>query len=197
MITHANPRIQSIYARRFNSRFPFAVFVALHFYNATTFVYSLLSTSCKWGRISIGAREFGEAHPRMKQVSVWVTVGIWAFLSLAGILFALWQGYQGRAFASTATSIALLLLVMLLFAAHGFADKVSSALGRGSGLLLGVFIFLIFLIYLHADCRASAGLPKAACAIAAFSCQIAPLSLLSARMAESTARLVSSRALPR
>ena len=84
----------------------------------------------------------------MKQVSVWVTVGIWAFLSLDGILFALWQGYQGRAFVSTATSISLLLLFMLLFAAHGVADKVSSVLGRGSGWFLGVFIFLIFLLYL-------------------------------------------------
>src|SRR6266567_2873302 len=45
--------------------------------------------------------------------------------------------------------------------------------------------------------RASVALPNAASRSAAFSCHIAPASLLSARTAESTARWVSSRALRR
>ena len=44
---------------------------------------------------------------------------------------------------------------------------------------------------LAAACRASAALPNAASRWAAIACQIAPFSLLSARTAESTARLVS------
>ncbi len=84
----------------------------------------------------------------MRQVNVWIIVGIWAFLSLDGILFALWQGYTGRSFASTATTISLLLFFMLLFAARGVADKFSNASGLGSGLTICVFVFLLYLIYL-------------------------------------------------
>jgi membrane protease YdiL (CAAX protease family) len=84
----------------------------------------------------------------MKQVSAWVTVAIWAFLCLDGILFALWQGYSGRALATTASTISLLLLSMLLCAARGVTDKFSSALGSGSGLFLSVFVFLLYVIYL-------------------------------------------------
>ena len=84
----------------------------------------------------------------MKQLSVWVTLGIWAFLSLTGIFFGLWQGYSGRAFAATATAAAFLLLPMMLFAARGMADRFAASIGSGGGLLLGATIFLLYLIYL-------------------------------------------------
>ncbi len=84
----------------------------------------------------------------MKQLGVWVILGVWAVLSLAGIVFALWHGYSGRTFAATATAAALLLLLMLLFAERGVADRFLASFGSGSGLLLGVIIFLLYVIYL-------------------------------------------------
>lgn len=84
----------------------------------------------------------------MKQISVGVTLAVWALLSVAGMLFASWQGYTGRDFAATATSVSLLLLLLLLFAARGFTDRFSGGLGSGGGLLLGVFVFLLYIIYL-------------------------------------------------
>jgi len=84
----------------------------------------------------------------MKQLGVWVLLATWALLSLTGILFALWQGYSGRALAAAATAASLLLLLMLLFAARGVADRLVEIMGSGSGLLLGVVIFLLYLIFL-------------------------------------------------
>jgi uncharacterized protein len=84
----------------------------------------------------------------MKQLNVWAILGIWALLSCAGILFAFWQGYAGRAFTVTVTTAALLLLLMLLFAARGVAERFASALGSGSGMLLGVLVFLLYVVYL-------------------------------------------------
>ncbi len=84
----------------------------------------------------------------MKQISVWVTLGIWAFLSLDGILFALWEGYSGRAFATAATILSLLLLSMLLFAARGVADKFRDTFGSGSGWFVSVFLLLLYVVYL-------------------------------------------------
>lgn len=84
----------------------------------------------------------------MKQLGVWVILGVWAALSLAGVGFALWHGYSGRAFAATASTASLLLLLMLIFAARGLSDRFAAALGSGSGLLLGVSVFLLYVLYL-------------------------------------------------
>jgi uncharacterized protein len=84
----------------------------------------------------------------MKQLSVWVTLGIWAFLCLAGTLFALSQGYTGRSFAAAAATVFFLLLPVLLFAARGVADRFSVNLSSGSGLLLGALIFVLYINYL-------------------------------------------------
>lgn len=84
----------------------------------------------------------------MKQLGIWAILGIWALLSLAGILFGIWQGSSGRAFVSTAVAAALLLLLMLVFAARGIAERFVGSVGSGSGLLLGVAIFLLYLLYL-------------------------------------------------
>jgi len=84
----------------------------------------------------------------MKQLGLWAILGIWALLSLSGIVFALWQGHTGRAFAATASTATLLLLLMLIFAARGVADHFARSIGTGSGLLLGVFIFLLYVVYL-------------------------------------------------
>jgi len=84
----------------------------------------------------------------MKQLSVWAVIGIWATVSLAAVFYASWQGYGGRAFAFTADTFAFLLLVMLLFAARGMAEKLASKFGAGGGFLLGAAIFLCAIAYL-------------------------------------------------
>ncbi len=84
----------------------------------------------------------------MKQLSVWGVLGIWAGICLGGGLFATWEGYGGRAFAATLTTFALLLLVMLLFAARGVSDSLVRNLGPTVGLLVGSCLFLSYIVYL-------------------------------------------------
>jgi membrane protease YdiL (CAAX protease family) len=74
-------------------------------------------------------------------------LGLWAVLTLTGALFSAWLGYGGRAFAATLTAFAFFFLVMLLFAAHGVEDNLTSRFGADSGYLLGAAVFLVYLIY--------------------------------------------------
>src|ERR1700676_888205 len=74
-------------------------------------------------------------------------LGLWAVLTLTGALYSAWLGYGGRAFAATLTAFAFFFLVMLLFAARGAEERLSSRFGSGSGYLLGTAVFLVYLIY--------------------------------------------------
>ncbi len=78
-------------------------------------------------------------------------LGLWTVLVATFILFAQFTapgyGTLGRSLAATLLAFALLLAVMLLFAAHDFSDRVAAIVGPGAGWLLGVVIFFIFLIY--------------------------------------------------
>lgn len=78
-------------------------------------------------------------------------LGLWAVLVAMFILFAQFTGHGywtgGRSFLVTVLAFALLLAVMLLFAARDFSDRVATLGGPGAGWLLGVAIFFIFLIY--------------------------------------------------
>lgn len=74
-------------------------------------------------------------------------LGLWSALCLTGTLYATWQGYGGRAFAATLTAFAFFFLVMLLFAARGFADGLAARFGPGGGIALGSAAFLAYLIY--------------------------------------------------
>ena len=74
-------------------------------------------------------------------------LGLWAVLTLTGALYASWLGYGGRGFAATLTAFAFFFLVMLLFAARGVADGLAARFGAGSGYMLGVAVFLVYLIY--------------------------------------------------
>jgi uncharacterized protein len=84
----------------------------------------------------------------MKQLSLWAVLGIWAGLSFGAVVYASWQGYGGPAFAVTVATFAFLLLVMLIFAARGMAERFAGWLGPGGGLLLGVCVFVAYLVYL-------------------------------------------------
>jgi membrane protease YdiL (CAAX protease family) len=74
-------------------------------------------------------------------------LGLWAALTLTGALYAAWLGYVGRGFASTLTAFAIFFLVMLLFAARGVPEGFVARFGAGSGFVLGVAVFLVYLIY--------------------------------------------------
>jgi CAAX protease family protein len=73
--------------------------------------------------------------------------GLWAVLTLTGTFYSVWMGYGGREFAATLTAFAFLFLVVLLFAARGVEDRLAARFGAGGGHLLGVAIFLVYLIY--------------------------------------------------
>jgi membrane protease YdiL (CAAX protease family) len=74
-------------------------------------------------------------------------LGLWAVLTLTGVLYSVWLGYGGRAFAATLTAFAFFFLVMLLFAARGVEDLLASRFGAASGYMLGAAVFLVCLIY--------------------------------------------------
>ena len=74
-------------------------------------------------------------------------LGVWAVLTLAGALYSSWLGYGGQAFAATLTAFAFFFLVMLLFAARDVENVLTAYFGAGSGYLLGVAVFLVYLIY--------------------------------------------------
>jgi membrane protease YdiL (CAAX protease family) len=74
-------------------------------------------------------------------------LGLWSALTLTGALYASWLGYGGRGFAATLTAFAFFFLVMLLFAARGVSDWLAARFGAGSGYMLGVPVFLVYLIY--------------------------------------------------
>ncbi len=84
----------------------------------------------------------------MKQPNIWGILGIWAFICLGGGLYATWEGYGGRAFAATLTTFAILLLVMLLFAAKGVSESLARGMGPAAGFLLGVCLLLTYVVYL-------------------------------------------------
>jgi len=73
---------------------------------------------------------------------------LWALLTLAGALYSTWLGYGGRDFAATLTAFSVFFLVMLLFAARGVDSSLTARFGAGGGYLLGLALFLVYLIYL-------------------------------------------------
>jgi membrane protease YdiL (CAAX protease family) len=90
---------------------------------------------------------YNSGLPATRQLGPLSMLGLWAVLTLTGALYAAWLGYGGRGFAATLTTFAFFFLVMLLFAARGVADGLAARFGAGSGYLLGVAVFLVYLIY--------------------------------------------------
>lgn len=82
-----------------------------------------------------------------RQPGVLPILGLWATLCFVGGLFAAWHGEGGRPFAATLTAFSLFFLVMLLFAARGVSERLSSQFGSGGGYLLGAFLFFVYLLY--------------------------------------------------
>jgi membrane protease YdiL (CAAX protease family) len=84
----------------------------------------------------------------MRQLGIGAVLGIWAGLCLGGALYAIWQGYGGRAFGATLTVFAFFLLVTLAFAARGVAEGWAEKFGPGGGFFLGACVLVFYLAYL-------------------------------------------------
>jgi uncharacterized protein len=97
-----------------------------------------------WSAISL---RYNSRLPATRQLGLFSMLGLWAALTLTGALYGAWQGYGGREFAATLTAFAFYFLVMLLFAARGVDNGLAARCGSGSGYLLGVAAFLVYLIY--------------------------------------------------
>jgi len=77
-------------------------------------------------------------------------LGLWGVLcmalALAASLSGLGYAYGGRSFVATLATFGLLLGSALLFAARGMLERVAAA-GAGSGWLIGIAIFLTYILY--------------------------------------------------
>src|SRR5258708_23223365 len=89
--------------------------------------------------------------PTARQLAFFPMLTLWAALSAVFIVVAHFSGYGfssgGRSFIATLLSFALLLAVMLLFAARGITEKFSSTAVPGSAWLLALILFFAFLVY--------------------------------------------------
>jgi membrane protease YdiL (CAAX protease family) len=87
----------------------------------------------------------------VRQLGFFPMLGLWAVLVAIFILFAQFTGHGnwavGASFTAALITFACLLAVMLLFAARDFSDRLATLAGPGTGWLLGVIVFFIFLIY--------------------------------------------------
>src|SRR5205823_7130230 len=70
--------------------------------------------------------------PVTRQLGLFSMLGLWALLTLIGVLYAVWLGYGGHAFAATLTAFAFLFLLMLLFAARGAETSLAARFSAGS-----------------------------------------------------------------
>jgi membrane protease YdiL (CAAX protease family) len=120
-----------------------------------------------------------------RQLGFFPMLGLWAVLVVIFILFALVTSHNAviatRSFVATILAFAFLLAVMLLFAARGFPDRLTTFAGPGSAWFLGVILFSIFLVY--ALGTGAASLTRLA-AVAAFI--FLPLLLLSTAQSAAT-----------
>jgi uncharacterized protein len=85
--------------------------------------------------------------PATRQLGLLPTLGLWAALCFAGVLYTSWLGYGGRAFAATLSAFSFFFLVQLAFAARGVSDLLSARFSASGGFLLGSAAFLVYLIY--------------------------------------------------
>jgi CAAX protease family protein len=85
--------------------------------------------------------------PATRQLGLRSMLGLWAVLTVTGVLYSAWLSYGGRAYAATITAFAFLFLIMLLFAARGAETTLAEHFGASAGILLCAAVFLVYLIY--------------------------------------------------
>ncbi len=86
--------------------------------------------------------------PATRQIGPLPAAGLWGVLCVGMIVFAAVAqfGIGARAFVAAFAAFALLFGSMLLFASRGIVERVSVA-GPGAGWLLGVALFLVYVLY--------------------------------------------------
>jgi hypothetical protein len=97
------------------------------------------------------ALRYNRRLPATRQLGLLPMFGLWAGLTLLGVLYAAWNpagsAFGSHAFAATLTAFAFYFLVMLLFAARSMENGMAARFGAHSGYLLGALVFLVYLIY--------------------------------------------------
>jgi CAAX protease family protein len=84
----------------------------------------------------------------IRQLSVWVALGLWAAAVTAAAIYGSWQGYAGHAFVTLLGVLAFFLAIQLLFTAGNFGERCARRVGSHAGVLVAVVPFLAYLIYL-------------------------------------------------
>jgi uncharacterized protein len=85
--------------------------------------------------------------PATRQLGPLATLGLWAALCLGAVFYASWLGYGGREFTVTVAAFAFYFAVLLLFAARGVPEFLTSRFSSGGGYALGCAALLGYLIY--------------------------------------------------
>jgi len=84
----------------------------------------------------------------IRQLSVWVALGLWAAVVTAAAIYGTWQGYAGHAFVTLLGVLAFFLAIQLLFAVGNLGERWARRVGSHAGVLVAVVPFLAYLIYL-------------------------------------------------
>jgi len=84
----------------------------------------------------------------IRQLSVWVALGLWAAVVTAAAIYGAWQGYAGHAFVTLLGVLAFFLAIQLLFAVENLGERWARRVGSHAGVLVAVVPFLAYLIYL-------------------------------------------------
>src|SRR5215475_12562948 len=86
--------------------------------------------------------------PATRQIGPMPVLGLWGVLCIVMVLFATLTGnaYGGRAILAAFATLAILFGAALLFAARGIQER-AVALGPGAAWLMGVAVFLVYVMY--------------------------------------------------
>jgi membrane protease YdiL (CAAX protease family) len=86
--------------------------------------------------------------PRVRQLCVWVALGLWAAVVTGATIYGAWQGYAGRAFVTMIAVLAFFLAIQLVLAAGNLGERWARRVGSHRGVLAAVVPFLAYLIYM-------------------------------------------------
>ncbi len=84
----------------------------------------------------------------IRQLSIWVALGLWAAVVTAVAIYGAWQGYAGHAFVTLLGVLAFFLAIQLLCAVGNLGERWARRVGCHAGVLVAVVPFLAYLIYL-------------------------------------------------
>jgi hypothetical protein len=86
--------------------------------------------------------------PGVRQLCVWVALGLWAAVVIGATIYSAWQGHAGRAFVIMIAVLAFFLAIQILLAAGNLGEQWARRVGSHRGVLIAVAPFLAYLIYM-------------------------------------------------